>query len=108
MAEDVEMMDSFWSRFRGLMFRRNFEPSQALLFQFSGARKFRIHTFFVFFSIDLIYLDGGFGVVDVESGLSPWSTYCPDREGNFLVELPDGTTEEAGVEVGDQLELREV
>lgn len=106
LAEEVELMDSFWSRFRGLMFRRNFEPGRALLFKFSGARRFRIHTFFVFFPIDLIYLDEGFRVVDVEGGLSPWSTYCPEHEGNFLVELPGGTTEGVGVELGDELELR--
>lgn len=107
LAMEVEMMDSFWSRFRGLMFRRKFEEGEALLFEFPRPRKFRIHTFFVFFPIDLIYLDGNWEVIDVKKGLSPWSTYNPDVRGRFLVELPAGVVDRVEVEIGDGLELQE-
>ncbi len=100
-------MDSFWSRFRGLMFRRSFEEGEALLFEFHRPRKFRIHTFFVFFSIDLIYLDQDWKVIDVKKNLPPWRTYNPDVEGRFLVELPGGVVEGSGVEIGDELKLRD-
>lgn len=107
LAEDVEMMNSFWSRFRGLMFRRKFEEGEALLFEFPRPRKFRIHTFFVFFPIDLIYLDRGWEIVDVKSDLTPWSTYNPGVKGKFLVELPAGVVDQVDVDIGDELELHE-
>lgn len=106
LAERIGVIDSFWSRFRGLMFRRKFEGGEALLFQFSEPREFGIHTFFVFFPIDLIYLSSDFEALEVKEGLSPWRTYNPDVKASCLVELPEGKVEDSGVKVGDELELR--
>lgn len=106
LAENVEVADSFWSRFRGLMFRRSFENGEALLFPFSNPRKFGVHTFFVFFPIDLVYLDREMEVLEIKKELSSWSTYKPDVEAYFLVELPGGKVRKVKVEVGDEFEVR--
>lgn len=107
LADEVEVMDSFWSRLRGLMFRLSFEDGEALLFEFPEPRKFRVHTFFVFFPIDLAYLNGNLEVLETEGELSPWRVYSPDSKARFLIELPKGTISELEVEVGDELEFRE-
>ncbi|KXB06458.1 hypothetical protein AKJ53_00205 [candidate division MSBL1 archaeon SCGC-AAA382F02] len=106
LAEEIETADSFWSRFRGLMFKWSFEEGQALLFKFSKPRKFRIHTFFVFFSIDLVYLSKDFEVLEIKEKLSPWRLYKPSVEANYLLELPGGKVEKADLEEGDTLEFR--
>lgn len=105
LAEDVETADSFWSRFRGLMFRRKFEKGEALVFEIPEGREFGVHTFFVFFPIDLVYLDGGMEVIDIETGVSPWSTYSPETESKYLVEFPAGVVDEYILEVGHELEF---
>lgn len=107
LADKVKTADSFWSRLRGLMFRRGFEEGEALLFRFPEPKKFRIHTFFVFFSIDLIYLDGDFEVLELEEDLSSWGAYNPDVRASYLVELPAGEIERLGVKVGDSLEFHD-
>lgn len=107
LAEKIETADSFWSRLRGLMFRREFEKGEALLFGFSKPKKFRIHTFFVFFPIDLIYLNEEFEVLEIEEGLPPWRVYNPSVEASYLVELPAGEIEQFGVEGGDELKIRD-
>lgn len=105
LAEKVEVMDSFWTRFRGLMCRRKFKKGEALFFKFPKPRKFRIHTFLVFFSIDLIYLGEDMEVLETKEGLSPWSAYSPDVEASYLIELPEGVIKEKDVKVGDELEI---
>lgn len=104
-ATEIEVADSFWSRFRGLMFRRKFDPGECILFKFPKERKFGIHTFFVFFPIDVIYLNADFEVVEMEEGLSPWSSYSPNENADFLIELPEGVIHESGLEVGDKLAI---
>lgn len=105
LAEDVEIADSFWTRLRGLMFRRNFEVGGAILFEIPSPKKFSIHTFFVFFPIDLIYLSDGFEVLELKSRIPSWRFYSPDIRAKYLVELPGGVIEDFGVSVGDVLEL---
>ena len=107
LAHDLEFADSFWSRFRGLMLRRTFEDGEALVFELPGPRKFGVHTFFVFFSIDLVYLDVDEKVVELKRDLSPWRAYSPEEEAGYLVELPAGKIEGAGVSVGDELQFLE-
>lgn len=107
LAERVEFADSFWTRFRGLMFRFDFDEDDALLFEFYKSRKFRIHTFFVFFPIDLIYLDQDFKVVEVEQNLSPWRFHNPDVRASCLAELYGGRLVEKKVRVGDEVKVRE-
>lgn len=107
LAEQVEVADSFWKRLRGLMFRRNFEDGRALLFKIGDPRIYSVHTFFVFFLIDLVYLDQETRVVDIKREMPPWTTYRPKTEASFLVELPGGKVEDVGLEVGNKLKFHE-
>lgn len=103
LARDVEVADTFWRRFRGLMLRRKFQRGRALLFKFDRPGRHGVHMFFVRFPIDLVYLDSGFRVVDLRAGLKPWATYRPKAAASYLIELPTGTIRRAGVGVGDKI-----
>ncbi len=107
LAEEVEIADSFWTRFRGLMFRRSFEFGNAILFEIPTPRKFGIHTFFVFFPIDLIYLDEDFDVLELKKDLPSWRFYSPSVKSKYLIELPGGKLRNSDVNVGDRLGLRD-
>ena len=62
-----------------------------------------IHTFFMRFAIDVVFVDHGLRVVRVRPGLRPW------RLGPFVLgahgvfELPAGTLAGLGLERGDVL-----
>jgi len=105
LADKVELAETFWRRFRGLMFRRNFRKGQALLFKLAKSGRYGIHMFFVRFSIDLLYLNQDFVVVDIRRELRPWRIHTPKVNASYIVELPAGTISRTNVKIGHKLAL---
>jgi len=61
-----------------------------------------VHMMFVFFPIDIIFLDSGKKVVD-KATLFPWQlNYTPKLSAKYFIELPEGCG--AGISTGDKLE----
>lgn len=106
LANRVELADTFWRRFRGLMFRRGFPRGSAILFKLSKPGRYGIHMFFVRFPIDLLYLDSRFVVVELREGLKPWRTHRSKAIANYLIELPVGTISRSKVKTGHKLSLQ--
>jgi hypothetical protein len=107
-AREVEVADTFWSRFRGLMFRRRFPQGKAILFRFKKPGRHAVHMFFVRFPIDLLYLNRQFKIVEIREALKPWRFYRPKHLATNLVELPAGSVRKLGIKTGDQLEIRKL
>ncbi len=105
-AEEVKVADSFWTKFRGLMFRKNFKCGEAMVFDFKKPARYSIHMFFVRFPIDLVYLDGSSKVVEIREGIRPWRFYRPKSKSSSLMELPAGTVEKFGIKIGHDFVLR--
>lgn len=105
LASEVELADTFWRRFKGLMLRRKFQRGKALLFKFPKPGRRGVHMWFVRFSIDLVYLNSSFRVVELRMQLKPWRFYRPKSTVNYLIELPAGTISRARVEVGHKISL---
>jgi len=103
LTNKVELADTFWRRFRGLMFRRRFPRDSALLFKLPKPGCYGIHMFFVRFPIDLLYLDSRFVVVELREGLRPWRTHRPKAIANYLIELPAGTISRSNVKIGHKI-----
>ena len=101
LADKVELADT-WRRFRGLMFRRNFE---ALFFKLPKSRRQSIHTFFLRFSIDVIFLDSNFFVIEICQRLKPWRIHRPKMDVSYIVELQAGTIFRKNVKIGHKLTL---
>jgi len=98
-VERVTIASSYWSRFWGLMGRRTLAEDEGLLIEPCSS----IHTMFMRFTIDVVFLDKERRVVKV-------ATVPPFRAalgggGHAVLELPAGTAERNGVEVGDALSL---
>lgn len=106
LANRVEFADTFWRRFRGLMLRRNFRRGQALLFKLAKPGRYGVHMFFVRFSIDLLYLNSNFSVVEVRSALAPWRIYRPKVKASYIIELPSSTISRTSTKLGHKLALR--
>ena len=85
-------------RMRGLLGRRELPRGEGILLSPAGS----IHTFFMRFPIDAVFLDRAGVVVGVERRLAPWRT-ASRRGAKAVLELAAGESERRGVAVGDAL-----
>ena len=81
---DVVCADTFARRFLGLMPRRELKPSEGLLLTDCG----RIHTNFMRFTIDVVYLSGEYSVLEVET-VRPWRLGKRVRGAKHVLEVAE-------------------
>ena len=63
-----------------------------------------VHTFFMQFPLDLIYLDRRHRVKKVASHVAPWRiSFC--LSAHSILELPTGTIRESQTQIGDSVEI---
>ena len=99
-ANDVELADTRATRRRGLLGRDSLEPSHALIILPS----FAIHTAFMRFPIDAIFVNRTGVVVHVVRDMGPWRMAASWRS-HAVVELAAGALGHHDVRVGDRLYL---
>ena len=98
-----EVADGLVSRARGLLGRSELPVGEGLLIRPS----FSIHTFFMRFPIDAVFLDRSGSVVDVVGRLKPWRAATCLRA-RAVLELAAGEAERLGLRFGERLEPAEV
>lgn len=92
--------DSALGRAVGLMFSK---PTQsAMILNFGRETKVSLHTYFVFFPIDIMFVDSRLRVVELVS-MQPFTTYTAKKKASCVVELPAGTIEKTRTKVGDEI-----
>jgi len=100
-AVRVRRADRAWSRLVGLLGRRSLAGDEGLLLTPCTS----IHTFFMLFPIDILYLDREHVVVKAVRALRPFRLSACLRGGRSTLELPAGAIEASGTQVGDRLAL---
>ncbi len=81
----------------GLMF--SLKP-KTIVFEYAAERKVPLHMVFVFFPIDVMYVDAKKKVVEAAS-LKPFTFYNPKRKSKFVIELPYNSTKKSMTKIGD-------
>lgn len=101
-ARDATLCDTLLSRTFGLMLSR---PRAAILKAGSESiAATTIHTFFMRFAIDAIWLDKNLKVVDIKQNIKPYRfLVAPSRKAMYIAELP--AKEKLGIKIGDRLKL---
>src|SRR5205085_10203593 len=89
-----------YSRMRGLLGRGGLAEGEGLLLQPAGS----IHTFFMRFPIDVVFLDREQRVVRVVPNLRPWRT-AGVRKARAVLELAAGEAARVGMAPGSALRL---
>lgn len=92
----VEKADNFFKRFKGLMLRKHLAKDGGLLLKKCKS----VHTCFMKFSIDVIYLDENFIVVGKES-LAPYKIGKYFKRAKHVLELNKGVAK--NIVVGMQM-----
>lgn len=76
----------------GLMFStRNKIDNCAFIFEFSREKKLSFHMFFVFYPVDIVFLDRNKRVVEYKQGFKPFTAYCSKEKAKFAIELPENS-----------------
>jgi len=105
--EKIIIADQPWLRMKGLMFEDARKFNYALLFILPRESKLKaaIHMLFVFFPIDVVWLNSNKKVVDIARNLQPFTpNYTPKKPAKYFVELPAGKA--TGIKIGDTLEWK--
>lgn len=89
----------FWTRGLGLMGRAPLGTGRALWLVPCRS----IHTGFMRFNLDVLFLDGGMQVVRRVNGIPPWQTVWGGRRAVSVVEMQAGWLPDDAARVGDVL-----
>jgi uncharacterized protein len=100
LAERVETADRGATRRKGLLGRDGLAPGEGLWIVPCES----VHTFFMRFPIDLVYVDRNRRVRKVRSGVPPWRlSAC--LSAHSVIELAAGAVRASKTEPGDDLEF---
>lgn len=92
----------------GLMFHRK-PKDTGYIFIFNKEEnpvKIAIHNMFVFFSIDVIYLDSHKKIVDMCEHFKPFSLlFVPKQKAKYIIEFQSGVIEKNNLKIGDVLKF---
>ena len=95
-----KLADHPLARLRGLLGRDGLDSGEGLLLKPASS----IHTFFMRFPIDVVFLDRALVVLGIHDTIDPWRT-ASQRGAKIVLELPAGESSRQGLAVGDQLTL---
>jgi uncharacterized membrane protein (UPF0127 family) len=100
LGETVDVADTSAKRRTGLLNHTSLEPGQGLwIVPCEG-----VHTWFMKFAIDVVFLNKKRQVVKMRKSMGRWRLAMSLRAHSVL-ELPAGTLEHTGTQKGDQLVL---
>jgi uncharacterized membrane protein (UPF0127 family) len=99
-CERCVVADRPLARLRGLLGRRELPAGEGLLLRPTGA----VHTSFMRFPIDVVFLDRELTVIGVVDGLAPWRA-AGRRGARAVLELAAGERASRAISPGDRLAL---
>jgi uncharacterized protein len=98
-CERCTIAHRMWPRMRGLLGKRGLEAGEGLLIRPAPS----IHTFFMRFPIDVVFLSRQGEVLKVAERVPPWrARSC--RHSYAVLELAAGEAERCGIAMGERLD----
>jgi uncharacterized membrane protein (UPF0127 family) len=99
-CEKVKLADNMFTRLLGLMFSKDLPAGEGLLIRPCNS----IHTFFMNYSLDIVFLDKDFSVVKVIYNMRPWRMSWMYFKANQVLEMKAGNLK-PNIAVGEKLEV---
>lgn len=100
-AEYVRVASTAFARTKGLLGECGINDGEALWIE----RCRSIHTWFMRFPIDVVFVDDRLVVKKVYENLGPWRMTLPAWGADSVFEMAAGTLGRKSVEIGDQLHV---
>jgi len=101
LAENLFIADTPLKRAIGLLGRKEFKGGQALLIKPCQ----QIHTFFMHFSIDVLFLDKENRIIEIIKNFKPWRISKIYFKARSCLELPTGLIDSTSSQRGDFLQI---
>ncbi len=100
-ARDVKKAENLQDRLFGLIGRKNMDKSEGLLLKPCSS----IHTCFMKFAIDVVFLDENMKVISVVDSMKPWRFSAWHISAKSVLELKAGASFEK-ISKGDEIEIK--
>ena len=101
LAEKAGLANTIFSRSKGLLGRKDFKQGEALIIVPCNS----IHTFFMRFAIDVLFVDSENKVIKAISNMRPFRLSNLYFSARYTIELPTGTIKTTSTAPGDILEF---
>ena len=102
LAGRVKVASNPWSRFWGLMGKRGLGEDEAVLID----PCYSVHTMFMRFPIDVVYLTKDNRVLKIADDMRPWRASV-GKGAKRVLEMPSGAAARQGLEAGDEVVFEE-
>ncbi len=97
--QNFVIVEGYWNRMMGLMGRDQLDEQQALFFDHCNW----IHTCFMKFSIDCVFLDEKGVVKKIYHNIRPWRFAGPVWGAKSVIEMTAGLASKNNIQLGDHL-----
>jgi uncharacterized membrane protein (UPF0127 family) len=97
------LADTFWRRLRGLLGTTSLKREEGLILV--GEKS--IHTFFMAFSIDVVYVDKNYQVIRTDVNMVPFRIGPFVARSAYVLEMPVGTIAATTTQIGDELRFED-
>ncbi len=99
LIEQLELAETFWQRGRGLLGRKHLASDHALWIKPCN----NIHTFFMKFNIDCIFVDRKMEIKKIVKDVSPFRFIGPYWKSFSVIEASAGFADQKQLKIGDHL-----
>jgi len=103
LSSNVMLCDGNLSKIIGLMFSK--KQNKTLVLKFNQEKMIALHMFFVFYTIDVLFLDKNKIVVDKKEKFSPFTLYNSKKKAMYAIELPEEIIKKTKTEIGDKIKF---
>jgi uncharacterized protein len=104
LVSQAYVCDSVLTRTKGLMFHQRIKDL-AFILAFEREQHVALHMYFVFFPIDVLFLDRSKKIIEMKRQFMPFSQYIAAKKAKYVVELPEGTINASRTKIGDKIEF---
>lgn len=101
LLSDLKIADRMWSRMKGLLGTDSLSDSEGLWIHRCNS----IHTFFMSYSIDCVFVDSKLKITALRKNIKPGRMVLPVRGARSVIEMKAGQAEKLGLNLGDQLHV---
>lgn len=100
-CQNVIIAKSFLKRLKGLMFTKELSPDSAIYIYPCG----QIHTFFMNYNIDVLYLDHTNTILAIDEDMKPGKVGKKVKGAVAVIELLGGRARESDVKIGQVIKI---
>jgi uncharacterized membrane protein (UPF0127 family) len=109
LASKAKYLEHFLPKLKGLMFTLPLRKGKGIILVApgEGILETMIHMLFVFYPLDIVWLDSNYEVVDFRKMIMPFTPFvAPNKPAKYVLELSHGSIKH--IKIGDKLMFKDL